>query len=109
MTTKEFLDRYDNNDKFSETELEDLWWGDLLDKHAPEVAPEEYAEPDRWNTMVSKVIKVEDKYFMVYRYQGNTEYQETYYDVQPDEVRPVEKTIIVWEGVSKNVLEEKKK
>jgi hypothetical protein len=103
MTTKEFLDRYDSKDNFTETELEDLWWGDLLDEHAPEVAPEEYSDPDRWNIMVSKVIKVEDRYFMVYKYQGNTEYQETIYDMQPDEVYPVEKTIIVWEGVPQNV------
>ena len=51
----------------------------------------------------SEVIQVEDRYFMVYRYKGNTEYQETIYDVQPDEVYPVEKTIIVWEGVPKDV------
>ena len=101
MTIKEFFDTY-NKQAFTEEELEDLWWGDLLEIHTPEVAPEEYGEPDRWNTMVSKVIQVEDRYFMVYRYQGNTEYQETYYDVQPDEVYPVEKTIIVWEGVPKD-------
>jgi hypothetical protein len=108
MKIKEFLKRYDKKKGFSEQELEDLWWGDLLDKHAPEVAPEEYSEPDRWNTMVSKVIKVEDRYFMIYKYQGNTEYQETYYDMQPDEVYPVEKTIVCWEGVPPHVLEEEK-
>lgn len=38
---------------------------------------------------------------MIYAYRGNTECQEDYYDMQPDEVYPIEKTIIVWEGVPK--------
>lgn len=99
MTTKEFLNRYDNKDAFTEDELQDLWWGDLINTHIPVVGAEEYAEPDRWNTSVSKVIQVEDRYFMIYQYRANTEYQETMYDWQPDEVYPVEKTIIVWEGM----------
>ena len=110
MTTKEFLERYDSNDEFSETELEDLWWNDLLDVEIPEVGEEKYAEPDRWNTSVSKVIQVEDRYFMIYQYRANTECQESYYDQQPDEVYPVEKTITVicWEGVPPHVLEKEK-
>lgn len=99
MTTKEFLDRYDSNDKFSETELEDLWWDDLLDIHVPVVAPEEYGEPGRWNTLVSKVIQIENRYFMIYRERGNTEYQETTYLYQPDEVTSIEKIIIAWEKI----------
>jgi hypothetical protein len=35
---------------------------------------------------------------MIYQYRANTEYQETEYDWQPDEVYPVERTIICWEG-----------
>ena len=108
MTTKEFLYRFDNKDYFTEEELRDLWWSDLLDEYAPEVGAEEYSSPDRWNTMVTRVIQVEDRYFMLYKYKGNTEYQETYYDMQPDEVYPVEKTIIVWEGIPQNVLEKEK-
>lgn len=101
MTTKEFLDRYDSvSECFTERELRDLWWDDLLDEHTPEVGPEEYGEPDRWNTCVSRVIQVEDRYFMIYQYRANTEYQETTYDMQPEGVQPVEKTIIVWEGIA---------
>ena len=58
MTIKEFLDRYDNKVLFTESELEKLWWGELLDVEIPVVGEEEYAEPDRWNTSVSKVIQV---------------------------------------------------
>ena len=102
MTTKEFLDRYDNQDILTEDELRDLWWGDLLNVEIPVVGKEEYGEPDRWNTYVSKVIQIEDRYFMVYRYEANTEYQETNYDTQPEEVEPYEVTITAWRPV-KNV------
>ena len=100
MTTIEFLNRYDSvSEAFTERELEDLWWDDLLDVNISVVGAEEYGEPDRWNTCVSKVIQIEDRYFMIYRYAGNTEYQESYYDQQPIEVQPVEKTITVWEAI----------
>ena len=46
MTTKEFLKRYDNKKYFTESELKDLWWGDLIDEYIPVVGKEEYAEPD---------------------------------------------------------------
>lgn len=100
MTTKEFLDRYDSVfECFTEQELEDLWWDDLLDVNISVVGEEEWSEPDRWNTCVSKVIQIENRYFMIYRYAGNTEYQESNYDIQPDEVYPYEKTIIAWAKV----------
>ena len=100
MTTKEFLERYDSNDEFSETELEDLWWNDLLDVNVVEVGKEEWGEPDRWNTCVTRVIQVENRYFMIYRYAGNTECQESYYDQQPEEVEPYEVTITAWRSVN---------
>ena len=100
MKTQDFLDRYDSvSECFTERELEDLWWDELLDVNIPVVRDKEYGEPDRWNTLVDKVIKVENRYFMIYRYEGNTEYQEHFYDQQPDEVQPVEKTIITWEVI----------
>ena len=101
MTTKEFLDRYDSvSEYFTERELEDLWWDGLLDVNISVVEEEEWGEPDRWNTCVSKVIQIEDRYFMIYRYAGNTECQESYYDIQPEEVQPIEKTIIAWERIN---------
>ena len=100
MTTQEFLDRYDSvSECFTERELEDLWWDDLLDVNISVVAPEEYGEPGRWTTLVSKVIQLGNRYFMIYRERGNTEYQETTYPYQPVEVRPVEKLITVWEVI----------
>ena len=111
MTTKEFFDRYDNKDNFTEDELYRLWIGDLFEDYSPtQVGEEEYDEPHRWNIPISQVVKIEDRYFMIYCFQGLTECQESYYDQQPDEVYPVEKTITVicWEGVPPHVLEEEK-
>lgn len=99
MTTKDFLDIYDSKSYFVEEQLEALWWDELLDIDTPVIGEEEYGEPGRWDTCVSKVIKVENRYFQIYRLQGNTEYQETTYPYQPDEVKPVEKTITVWEVI----------
>jgi hypothetical protein len=106
MTTKEFLDRYDSKQGFTEDELYQLWINDLFDfddKNVKEVEGEVWGTPDRWNTCVTRVLQIEDRYFMIYAYRGNTEREEDYYDMQPDEVYPVEKTIIVWEGIPQNV------
>ena len=106
MTTKEFLDRYDSvSETFTEDELFRLWIDDLFDEEDEDkikkVRGKEYGKPHRWNVSVNKVIKIENRYFMIFCLQGLTECQESYYDMQPDEVYPVEKTIIVWEGVPK--------
>lgn len=105
MTPQEFLDRYDSKQDFTEDELYRLWINDLFDEEDEiiEVRDEEYGKPDRWNIPVDRVIKVGNRYFLIYCYQAATEMQESYYDIQPDEVYPVEKTIIVWEGVPKDV------
>ena len=98
MDTKEFLNRFDNKDSFTSDELYRLWIGDVDINYTLE-EDEQWGEPDRWNTCVTKVIKIEDRYFMIYAWKGNTEMQEDYYDIQPDEVKPVEKTVIVWEEI----------
>ena len=109
MKTQEFLDRYDSKQGFTEDELYRIWINDTEDGFE-EVREEELGEPHRWNIPVDKVIKVGDRYFMIYCFQGLTECQESYYDQQPDEVYPVEKTITItcWEGVPPHVLEEEK-
>jgi hypothetical protein len=102
MTTKEFLDKYDSEQGFTEDELYRIWNNDTEDDFE-EVRGEEYGEPGRWNIPVDRVIKVDNRYFLIYCYQAATEMQESYYDMQPDEVYPVERTIICWEGIPKNV------
>ncbi len=100
MTTKEFLDRYDSvSECFTERELKELWWSDFDDENVKEVEGEVWGEPDRWNTCVTKVIQVGNRYFVIYRYAGNTEYQDSYYDQQPEEIEPYEITITAWRPV----------
>ena len=36
---------------------------------------------------------------LIFCFQGNTEYQESYYDMQPEEVEPYEVTITAWRSV----------
>ena len=98
MTTEIFLKLYDDNHKFSETELMDLWDGNT-DVHMYLAEDEVYGPLGRWNTSVSKVVKVTDRYFMLFKEAGNTEYQEDYYYKQPQEVYPVEKTVITWKEI----------
>lgn len=101
MTTTEFLNKYDTKYRFSEQELFELWIDELFDdiSDVAQVGEEEYGEPDRWNTCVTKVLRVEDRFFMIYCWRGNTEYQDSYYEIQPREVKPIQKIITVWEGV----------
>ena len=99
MTTKEFLDRYDSKKHFTEDELYRLWINDTEDLFE-EVREEEYGEPHRWNTPVDRIIKVEDRYFMIFCFRGNTECQDSYYDQQPEEVEPYEVTITSWRTVN---------
>ena len=102
MTVKEFFKLYDKKHTFAEESLRDLWWGDLLeDAEIENVTDVEYEEPCRWSHFEGKVVKIQDRYFSIGRWAGNTEYQEDNYDVQPLEVKPVEKivTITEWQEV----------
>ena len=98
MTTKEFLDKYDSGQQFTEEELYRLWIGDV-DIEAEDIE-EGVGEQYRWQHIEWRVIKIQDRYFEIARSAGNTEYQPNEYDCQPIEVRPVEKTIIVWEAIA---------
>ena len=107
MTTKDFLEIYDNfpKDLFSEEILQDLWCNNLFsdDENVQDVTEVEYGEQDRWNHVEGRVIKVQDRYFEIARYAGNTEYQEDIYDCQPIEVREVEKVVKIWEPVQRSL------
>ena len=97
MTTKEFLDRYDSNVDFTEEELHDIWVGDTeIEMNTIE---EGNGEQYRWNHEEWQIVKIGDRYFNIARMAGNTEYQDNEYDIQPQEVMPVEKIITIWEPV----------
>lgn len=97
MTTQEFLDKYDNKEIFTEDELYRIWIGDT--EIEMEVIEEGTGEFYRWNHEEWQIVKIGDRCFDIARMAGNTEYQENEYDIQPQEVYPIQKVITVWEAV----------
>ena len=97
MTTQEFLDRYDNKEGFSSEELENLYWGDCEVEYT--LIEDSTGEHYRWVHEESKIVKINDRYFELFAYIANTEYQDNEFDCPPIEVKPVEKTITVWEAI----------
>ena len=105
MTPTEFMKRYDNKETFTEDELHDLFWGDY-DRDVNVLVEEEDSfcdEPDRWNytkIIVYRFVKNDIiSYFAFYGWLGNTEMQESYYEIQPIEVKPVEAVVRDWEAI----------
>ena len=97
MTTKEFLDKYDNNETFTEEEMFRIWIGDT--EIEMEVIEEGIGEQYRWNHIEWQVVKINNRYFDLAIMAGNTEYQDNEYYIQPQEVKPVETVITKWERV----------
>lgn len=99
MTVSEFLQRYDNKDTFTEDEVHDLYCGDI--EGEIEEVEEIEGEHCRWTYCNTKILKMQDRYFDVTAYIGLTEMQDNEYDIQPFEVRPVEKVVVVtsWEEI----------
>lgn len=88
MTVKEFLNRYDNGDTFSEEEVKELFDLDLDDDETDDVAliEEEEGENRRWSCMHYRYIELNGRYFMVIGDMGLTEYQDNEYLYQPEEM-----------------------
>lgn len=100
LTTNDFLQLYDcSNNTFGEDLLHDMFWGEFLDDENVKEIETVTGELNRWTHPVKKVYKIQDRYFCFCANLANTEYQEDYFDIQPYEVKPVEKVIIVWEAV----------
>ena len=99
MTVSEFLQRYDNKDTFTEDEIHDLYCGDI--EGEIEEIEEIEGEHHRWMYYNTKILKMQDRYFDVTAYLGLTELQDNEYTIQPFEVRPVEKIVVItsWEEI----------
>ena len=83
-----------NKEKFTERELEDLFWE--YDKY---VIDEWRGENRRWSCYNYKVLKLDDRYFLLEADLGLTESQEHNFNFQPTEVYKAEVKIIekiVW-------------
>lgn len=103
MTVKEFLNRYDNKEAFNEDELRKIFNGDLDEEEGDSISiiEEHYQEPRRWSRFHYQYLKINDRYFFTVCDEGLTEYQDNYYDFQPEEVslRVETKTIVVTENI----------
>ena len=89
MDVKEFLNKYDRGEKFSDREKQELIWD------WPEVDRIE-GDSGRGDKSVAVVIDAGDRYFMIDYQEGLTEYQENYYsDGEVVEVEPYEETIVI--------------
>lgn len=101
MTTKDFITRYDNNQQFDEYELQDLFHGEFDDEENIELIEEQEGEHHRWNYEALNIYKIQKRFFQFYGFIALTEMQENYYDVQPIEVKPVQKLIVTteWEEI----------
>ena len=101
MKNKEFLDRYDAKDKFSEDELEMMAWGESPTKS--ELIEENAGDEGRWYRYMNTIFEVDNRYFSLNWSRGLTECQENEYMYQPVEVKlhEYEKTITVreWEEI----------
>lgn len=99
MTTVEFLDWYDNDYPFSEDQLRNLYWGEFIDDENVKEVDSFTGEHHRWTHEESKVYKIQNRYFEFYARIANTEYQDDEFDIEPTEVKPVEKVVICWEAI----------
>ena len=103
MTTREFFMRYDNKEQFDEYELHDLFWGDIEDSEEDSIILLDEGEGDhhRWNYCAYKVYEINGRIFMFEGFLALTECQEDYFDIQPHEVKAVEKTAVIteWEAI----------
>ena len=103
MTVKEFLTRYDNKDKFTEKELQEIYWGDIEEEDGDEVYEIDtlYGDKGRWSRYETKIFSFNERYFDITADIGLTECQDNYFDCQPVEVQRIQKTIIVdtWEAI----------
>ena len=67
------------------------------------VIEEEDCDVHRWVTGVSSIVEVNGRYFNIFWYRGNTEYQENEYPAQvAEEVEPFEEYVLVKSWRTKN-------
>ena len=87
-----------NKEKFTEEELCDLFW-----EYDDYVVDEWKSEDRRWSCYNYKVLKLEDRYFLLEADLGLTESVENNFDFQPTEVYKAEVKIIekiVWKQLT---------
>lgn len=86
MTKKEFLERFDNNDKFTSDEIS--WF--VLENEIKRINGAKH----RWQQEIKSIFEVNDRYFALEWMEGLSENQESSFENQPYEVIKRTKTII---------------
>ena len=94
MTNQEFLKRFNNGEKFSESELNALRW----EFNEVETI---YGENRRWSRSAQTIFDVQGRLFALDWEEGLTENQENEFFNQPYEVEKRTKTIVINEYVKK--------
>lgn len=93
---KVLLEKIDNNEKLSKSEIRELVCNSIEDQ---------YGDNDRWTRSVESIVQIGNRFFSICWEEGLTEYQENEYYSQPIEVEQVtyEKTITVteWKEINK--------
>lgn len=93
---KVLLEKIDNNEKLSESEIRELVCNSIEDQ---------YGDNNRWTRGVESIVQIGNRFFSICWEEGLTEYQENEYYSQPVEVEKVtyEKTITVteWKEINK--------
>lgn len=96
MNTKEFITKFDNNERFTEKELSDIAYHGMDGDDYNFIKTEE-GKDLRWERPMTEIFQVNDRYFAIPWMKGLTEYQEDFFDNQPYEVKPIKKMIEVTE------------
>ena len=73
---KDFLERYDNGDKFDEHDVESMCCGEI-GTEVERIGLEEH----RWVKEVEVIVKIGKRYFSTSYYKGLTEYQSNDYSI----------------------------
>lgn len=102
---EDFRDKLKNK-SFAQEELEDIMWGELLPEDFIYIDTEEDDDVNDWQRSCRVIFKdvKKNKYYALNYFKGLGQYQPYEVDEQPYEVTPVEKTIIVFEDVEKEIL-----
>lgn len=94
------------NKSFTQEELEEIMWEEPLPEDFIYIDTEEDDDVNEWQRSCRIIFKdvKKNKYYALNYFKGLGQYQPYEVDEQPYEVTPVEKTIIVFEDVEKEIL-----
>jgi len=91
MTGKEIIEKYETTNKFTSSEIQNILWGKEEDVY---IVADEILDEERWLNIKRTVIKIENRYFAIYWYEGKTEMQESEYTIQEIEEIFLKKVIV---------------